>query len=76
MNNMKKEKEKEKDEEKKKVGKINRLKLWFLFGFAWGIPQLIILYVPQNLQIIKSIILVIVGFLFYKKEKLLEWFLE
>ena len=42
--------------------KINRLYLWILFGFAWLTPQIIIRFLPVNLQFVKAIILALFGF--------------
>ena len=48
--------------------KINRLNLWILIGICWLLPQVFIKYLPEELQIIKSVIFIILGvfIIFYK----------
>ncbi len=42
--------------------RINRLNLWILIGICWLLPQMIILYFPEGLQMIKPLALLLLGY--------------
>ncbi|HUS50563.1 MAG TPA: hypothetical protein VMZ91_10390 [Candidatus Paceibacterota bacterium] len=44
------------------MNKINILNVWILIGFCWIVPQIIIKYLPEGLQMLKPVILILLGF--------------
>ena len=60
----------------KKEIKINRLKLWILIGLAWIIPQVIMAYLPEELQPLKPILLVLLGFFICFDKSLDKWLIQ
>ena len=62
--------------EMNKKYKINRLNLWILIGICWLLPQVFIKYLPEELQIIKPVILIILGFFIMFDKSVNKLFLE
>jgi len=61
--------------EKEKI-EINTLKLWIILGFAWITPQLILVYLPENYQWIKYLILIIFGYIIVSTNIIQRWLIK
>ena len=61
---------------KQKEIKINRVKLWILIGIAWIIPQVIIVYLPEELQILKPSLFIVFGLFICFDKSLDNWLIQ
>ena len=59
----------------KKVIKINRINLWILIGIVWLLPQVIIFFLSEELQILKPILLIFLGLFIVFSPDIDKWFL-
>jgi len=59
----------------KEIIKINRVNLWILIGIVWLLPQTIILYLPEEFQILKPILLILLGLFIVFSPDVDKWFL-
>ena len=56
--------------------KVNKHKLWIIFGFAWLLPQIILLSTPENYHWIKIPILIFSGILIVFTNVIERWILK
>jgi len=56
--------------------KVNKFKLCIFFGFAWITPQLFLVYMPENYQWIKFLILIISGYILICTNIIQGWLIK
>jgi len=57
--------------------KINRFRLYLLFGVTWICPQIIIIYMPEQIQNILLLVpLILIGWAIYFEKGLDNFLLE